>query len=612
MFSPLRRLRVILFCLPAFTSLVPISDAQNVTTWHNDNYRTGWQQNETILTQSNVNQSNFGLLWQWSVSGHVLAQPLAVANVPTTFSNCTPSCNLVFISTEMDMLYAFNAAPSAQSNPLVWSVNLASQVAATAVDCNNLNGVTFGACNAPSLSNGLIGVTGTPVIDTSANTLYVVGAVYFAGQSPTIAYYLFAVNIRSGAVLAKTPITATVPGQTLSNACSSANPLPGNTVSFTPSYHIQRSALLLLNGGVYVAFAPLPETYNGWLFGYQLSGGSLSQTAVFNSTPYGTGGGIWGSSAGPASDGSSIYLATGNGTFSYDTPGPPSAPVLNHGDSLLKLDPSTLTVSDYYTPSDVFTFPPIPPATQPGLCESDEDFASGGVLLIPDNFFNGQYLVVNADKESKLYVENRANLGQFNANGGNNIQTITTPSIPQNDPGQGYWASPAYWKYTTGSATTYMLYYSVTTQFSGATPKAINGYQLSTSGLPIPSPPTASTTTLFCPYSPTPSVSSNGTTVGTGIVWAIENPNTQNRGANPICTGTTYVPAVLHAFNATTLQQLYTSGAITTKIGFMKAFPTPTIFMGQVYMGTSTGPKNNLPGVDVFGMCSTVSTGCLQ
>jgi len=72
--------------------------------------------------------------------------------------------------------------------------------------------------------------------------------------------------------------------------------------------HVQRAGLLLLNNVVYVAFGPLPETKNGWLFGYTLSGGLLSQTAIFNSTPHGTGGGIWQAGAAPASDGVSIYL----------------------------------------------------------------------------------------------------------------------------------------------------------------------------------------------------------------------------------------------------------------------------------------------------------------
>lgn len=310
--------------------------------------------------------------------------------------------------------------------------------------------------------------------------------------------------------------------------------------------HIQRSALLLLPvGGVntlYVAFAPGDgESENGWMFGYSFNSGVFSQTAIFSSTPFGTGGGIWQSGAGPASDGNYIYAATGNGTFSYVTPGPPSTlEVLNYGDSLLKLNPTNLTVFDYYTPSDVFTYNGTGRCTPP----NDEDFGSGGVLLPFSDFtYNTMNVVINADKESNLYVANTTGLGGFNASGGNNVQTITTPPKPQNDPTQGYWASPAYWKYTSGSTINYMLYHSATMQSTaaGVAPEAINGYKLLTSGPSGPIPTTyASTNILFCDYSPTPSVSSSGTAATTGIVWAIEHQNQDNPSV-PDCNGN-YIP----------------------------------------------------------------------
>jgi hypothetical protein len=121
-----------------------------VTTWHNDLNRTGWQPNEMALSPSTVSPTNaFGLLWQWTVTGRVYAQPLAMANV-SNVSGCGSPCNLVFISTENDMLYAFNSASS--SSIAVWSADLAGNVGGTAVDCTNLLvGVSFGACNAPIL-----------------------------------------------------------------------------------------------------------------------------------------------------------------------------------------------------------------------------------------------------------------------------------------------------------------------------------------------------------------------------------------------------------------------------------------------------------------------------
>jgi hypothetical protein len=67
----------------------------------------------------------------------------------------------------------------------------------------------------------------------------------------------------------------------------------------------------------------------------------------------------------------------------------------------------------------------------------------------------------------------------------------------------------------------------------------------------------------------------------------------------------------LHAFNATTLQETYNSSGLTNvQIGYAKGFATPTVFRGQVYMGTSTGPSNNLPGLYVFGLCG-VPSACI-
>jgi hypothetical protein len=559
--------------------------AQNVTTWHNDNYRTGWQQNETALTASSVNQAGFGLLWQWPVTGAVFAQPLAVANVQNV-QNCPSPCNLVFISTEQNWLYAFNAASSSPTP--VWS-----KMVATAVNCNGLQ-IDFEPCDSGYLGT-YVGMTGTPVIDTSSNILYVVGATENSPSS--IGYSLFAVDITSGTVLASINISGSVNGKSpgAQAQCTSTYPAQGQ-VTFDYN-HIQRSALLLLNGIVYVAFAPSDgEVENGWIFGYQYGSGALNPMRIFNSTPYGTGGGIWASGAGPASDGTSIFVTTGNGTtFDYTTT-PPT--IIDVGDSLLKLDPTspTLNILDYYTPDDVFK--------GSGRCANDLDFGSGGVLVVPDVFYNGLNLVINADKESNVYVADRTNLGKYNPSGGNNVQVIQTPTPPaKKGQVQGYWGSPAYWKYTSGSATNYMLYYAATDKTPTVAPLPINGYQLLTTGSSGPistAGPTVNTATLFCNYSPTPSVSSYGTSAGTGVVWGIEH---QNKGNPTNCPKSGDIGiAALHAFNATTLVELYSSRSVQTTIGPPASFQTPTVFKGQVYMGTKTE-------VDVFGPCSTTGPG---
>src|ERR1700722_10030344 len=358
MFSPLRSLLVVVACFLTVASLTTLSVAQGlcptgtpcVTTWHNDLSRTGWQQDEAILTADPtqygyVTEGNFGLLYQWtSVQGRVYAQPLAVSNVPVSGRP-----NLVFVATNEDMLYAFNATSS--SGATIWPpLNLATVPSphnGTFINCNT-DTTNWPVCTGKT-EEGLptpfsytdVGVIGTPVIDPSTNTLYVVAAIEGGSAPHTINYYLTAVDITSGSVKANIAINGSVPGSQTPPSPKCTTGGSGTTQSFDIN-HIQRSGLLLLNGIVYVSFAPLPEaSESGWMFGYSLTGSSgnysLSQTAAFSSTPHGTGGGIWGSGAAPASDGTDILVATGNGTFDLM-----QAPADNDaGDSLLRLHPPT-------------------------------------------------------------------------------------------------------------------------------------------------------------------------------------------------------------------------------------------------------------------------------
>jgi hypothetical protein len=554
----------------------------NVTTWHNDNCRTGWQTDETVLTATGSGgiSGNFGLLWQWTLpnSGLYKAQPLAVANVAAP--NCS-GCDLVFVADLINYVYAFNAASN--SNTPVWSTQLG-----TPVTCSQVI-TTFPPCELPD-NPTYVGIIGTPVIDFSdtPSHLYAVAA---DSTETGVEYWLYALDITDGSILGATQITASVTVRNPGSASICTNSSGPPNLGFD-SGHIQRSALLLMpNDWIYVAFAPADSEWeNGWLFAYSFNGTQFTQQAVMATTPDGTGGGIWGAGAGPSgerrSDGTSyIYAVTGNGTFDYNSgvAGP------DYGDSLLKLSPTSVSILDYYTPSDVFDYAePNPPV---GLCPNDVDLGSGGSMIFPDNFYQEPggsipNLIVNADKQSQLYVANRDNLGQFVASGGNNVEVLQTPT-PKLNHGQGYWSSPSYWKFQVSGGYQYNLYYAATAQNnpnSGATPYPIYQYILNQSGSkPItantPGTDYNITTDTFCQWSPTTSVSSNGTQPGTGIVWAIENG--YQRPAT--CQGN-QLPAVLHAFNAADMATLYTSAGVN--IGDAEEFTTPTVFKGRVYIGT--------------------------
>jgi len=631
------------------------SSAMNVSTWHNGNNRTGWQQDEIQLTVKNVSApKSFGLVWQWFAPppaqpntpiGRVYAQPLAVASVPTKIQGCQP-CDLVIVATETDMLYAFDAE-STSTSPL-WSANLATLLNPnyTYVDCNDLGGTatsSFLPCNVVgNATDPNVGVTGTPVVDTASNTLYVVAAVQpppSDGPAVLASYYLIAIDITTGNLASTSPpsyvlISGTVTGQAPpwqnGNECSTT---AGNsTVAFNSDDEIQRAALLLLSDAnstddLYVAFAPGPtgspnlpsEFQNGWIFGYSYSSAGFASKAIFNSTPDGTGGGTWGAGAGPASNSKSasantyIYVATGNGTFDVNSRG------VDYGDSLLEFNTSLSSPPhSYYTPADVFSYPNN---TYKGRCAKDEDLDSGGVLLPTGYLYqsssyngcggSGCSVVVNADKESKLYVTEQGALGGYSSPNGTQIQDVLTPcsgapTCQPLDTLQGYWASPAYWSYVSGNQTQYMLYYSPTTKTMTAAPYPIYAYALATTGVPIPQTATATTgSILFCQYSPTPSVSWNGTTQDptTGIVWAIEQTqNSDNMGGSgPDCNGTPKYQAALHAFAAVpkggSLPELYDSRSLATPIGNGTPFSVPTVFNGYVYVGTQNR-------VNVFGLCN--------
>jgi Fe-S cluster assembly iron-binding protein IscA len=508
-------------CIFALAPLRAYGQPPSVLTHHNDVGRTGQNLNEIVLNTTNVNAASFGKLFIQKVDGSIVAQPLYVPGVQ--LPNGTTH-NVVYVATQHDSVFAFDADNILGSNATpLWTVNFPKSVPDDAAN--------YG-CGGVGYTE--VGIMGTPVIDPTTNTLYVVSKTLVTGQ-----YYftLHALDITSGAEKFGGPVTINAAVQTSQG-----------TINFTAAYQMQRPALLLLNGAVYIGFGSNgcdAYSYHGWLMAYSAS--TLQQLGVFITTPGGSKGSLWGSGGGPAADDEGfIYVSTANGTFDFSAGG------TDLGDSMLQLN----TVQNGFTVPDYFT-----PYNQATLDDSDLDLGSGGLLILPDQGGPNPHELVGGGKQGTLYLVDRDAMGGFNPIADNVLQEFVgiTPSIK---------TVPAYWN---GS-----IYLSGQNDY-------IKMFSL-TSGV-MSSAPVQETSVLFNDRGPSISISANGTS--NGILWAMLH-------------GT----PVLYAFDATNLSnELYnTTQALKLRDRILSTsrFVTPTIVNGKVYVG-------GLTDLYVFGLLPSLA-----
>ena len=245
-----------------------------VLTWHNDNARTGQNQQETILTTANVNSKTFGKVFSYSIRGQAYAQPLYVPGVKIPGKG---THNVIYVATEHDQVYAFDA-DGLTSKPLWHNSFINPAQGITTVSTRN------SPC--PAIKPE-VGITSTPVIDQASGALYV---SVETDENGTVVQRVHALDIATGSEKFGGPVVvqASVDG-----------------IAFDPTL-IQRSGLLLEKGSVYLGYASLcdPHPYHGWLLGYDAQN-LQQQTTAFVTTPNGAKGGIWQSGGGLGSDGKS-------------------------------------------------------------------------------------------------------------------------------------------------------------------------------------------------------------------------------------------------------------------------------------------------------------------
>ena len=390
-----------------------------------------------------------------------------------------------------------------------------------------------------------IGITSTPVIlrrKTGNPVIYVVAM----SKDGSGGYHqrLHALDATSGTELFHGPVdvTAQYPG--------TGDNSTGGFVIFDPAQYKERAGLLFINNTVYLGWASHCDfrPYTGWIMGYNAS--TLAQTTVLNVTPNGNEGAIWNSGAGMAADNAgNIFLLDANGVFdtTLNSSGFPENG--DYGNAFLHLTTKGgLAVADYF---EMYN--------QSSENGSDTDLGSGGAMLVNEKDSTGKMwqLAVGAGKDANLYVVDRTNMGKFNTKTNNVYQELQ--GVLRN----GIWSMPA--------AMNTNIYY-------GPVSSPIALYQFSNAKLRTTA--TAKTANSFAYPGATPSISSNGGQ--NAILWAAENTN----------------PAVLHAYNAKTLVEIYNTNQAANgrdQFGAGNKYITPMIANGKVYVGTANG-------VGVFGL----------
>jgi hypothetical protein len=499
------------------TALAQTSGGVNVLTQAYDIARTGANINEVSLTPSNVSSATFGKLFAFAVDERVFAQPLYVSNLGIGGG----VHNTVFIATAGNSVYAFDADNASTAATPLWSVNLGAPIP-----------------NAKYFLRGgfpLDGVVGTPVIDPSTNTLYLVAPVWNTA-SQTATQSLHALDLASGSEKFGGPVQISGTG-------------------FNADSNWQRSGLLLLNGVLYVPFSShfdlllnaatqSKEGYSGLIIAYDAA--TLAQVGIFNAEPKGSGGSVWQSGRGPASDGTYIYAMTAN------------AQKTGTGDlaeNFVELNPGTLTVADYYADPNAAC-----------LNTLDLDLSSSGPLIMPGN---GTNLMVGGGKQGKVYV--------FQLSEALHTQTPQTfwgtsryallpadggTCADSRPSGTGWISSTAFWNNSNGA-----LYYI----FGGS--DYLYSYQLAENAFTQTSADTPSNS-----WPNALAVSANGSQGG--ILWAVSPQPTS--------------APVLYAFNAAPSQGHLTKLWDTTQqpnrdvLGDLAPHAVPTVANGMVYVATGS------------------------
>jgi hypothetical protein len=505
----------------------PAAGCGLVTTYHNDSWRTGWNNQETILNPANVVPGKFGLIGSADLDDQVDAQPLILSG-QTIGGKTFPS--VAYVATETNTIYAIDAS----SGAVIKSNNLGQPVPASP-SCPN---------NGPN-----IGIDGTPVIDLMTQTLYFITDNLMPGGEP--AHQLHALDL---ATLQDRPGSPRV-------VAASAQLDDGSTTVFDSSVQRQRTALLLANGTIYAGFSSYCDhevtQSRGWVLGWKESDltplasaevvdkDTASQSNFLLSAVWMSGFGI---AADPQGD---LYFTTGN-SKNYNSS-------FNLAESIVKLRSDLGAVDGFFTPSN-----------EDQLDGGDLDFGSGGTLLLPDQPGPVPHLAVAGGKYGELFIVNRDDLGGAS---GSQSSVVIGPC----------WCGPSYYQGADNRG------HVVSSggghpQAQGASVGPLNGptimqWTVDTTRTPALTMEASAPALYLSAHDGGifTSISSNGETPNTAIIWAVDRPDSNNN-------------VNLFAFDATpnggVLTQLWSDQAGTWSDPNANPNIVPTISNGRVFVAS--------------------------
>jgi outer membrane protein assembly factor BamB len=354
-----------------------IAQAQSVVTYHNAPDRSG-AYTVPYLTYAAAATLHKDTAFQAAISGNVYAQPLY-------WQRSGGKVGLLIVATESDLVYALNANTGA----VVWKTQVGTPVQSNMLPCGDIS---------PE------GVTGTPVIDPASGRLYLNASTLQTGNVPR--HMIYALSLATGKIVANWPLNVDTA-------------MAARKATFSSELQGERSALQFFDGKLYITYGGRSgdcDNYHGTVV--EVTPSTVPKITGDWATRASKGG-IW-SQGGAVSDGSSLFVTTGNTS---------GATSWGDGEAVIRLLPGlahSANIKDYFTPGDWQTL-------------DQNDYDLGGTAAIPIKVATTpsqpQSRLIGFGKDGHAYLLNGSSLGGIGHALENklvsNSRIITAPAVYQ-------------------------------------------------------------------------------------------------------------------------------------------------------------------------------------